>query len=184
MENVTTPGQVVFLGVLFLVFCILAWWWLRSGVPRDTTADDTSAGELVSRGWEALLHWRPSHMSSSNIADPVRTPNEPVRTGGSTGADDAARARLHQVAPESEPQNAPSHELVSLHMSRETEIAWLAVQRNDDGTYRHSANKIAALMGGTESIVKAQIAAIRAKKEVEAKPSGMRLDRPPQGWPS
>jgi len=68
-------------------------------------------------------------------------------------------------------------------MSRDAEIAWLTVQRNDDGTYRHSANKIAAFMGGTESVVKAQVAAIRAKKEVAA-PVSARAERPPQGWPS
>lgn len=138
------------------------------------------AGTILMVLFKAWVWWG-EHMSSetAELARPA-----PARGGGSAGADAPARAHLHLVLPESEPQNAPAREPASLHMSRDTEIAWLTVQRNDDGSYRHSANKIAQFMGGTESVVKAQVAAIRAKKEPDAAPPSARAERPPQGWPS
>lgn len=132
--------------------------------------------------FKVAVWWGERHALSSEEAEPM--PLAPARRGGAGGADDLARGHLHQVYEEPVLQNAPAPEPLSLHMSRDAEIAWLSVQRNDDGTYRHSANKIAAFMGGTESVVKAQIAAIRAKKEPDQKPASSRLERPTQGWPS
>lgn len=132
--------------------------------------------------FKMAVWWGEKHPMSNDEAEPA--PHAPVYRGGSASAADAARARLHQAALEIAPEYAPPPEPVSLHMSRDAEIAWLTVQRNDDGSYRHSANKIAAFMGGTEAVVKAQVAAIRAKKEPDAPPPSPRLDRPPQGWPS
>ncbi len=132
--------------------------------------------------FKVAVWWGERHPMSSDESEPA--PRAPARVSGAAGASDPVRARLHQAEQENEPYNAPPAEPQSLHMSRDAEIAWLTVQRNDDGSYRHSANKIAAFMGGTESVVKAQVAAIRAKKEPDAPPPSPRLDRPPQGWPS
>lgn len=132
--------------------------------------------------FKLAVWWGERRAMSSEEAEPAA--RAPVRWSGAGGASDPARAHLHQVEQESEPYSAPPAEPVSLHMSRDAEIAWLTVQRNDDGTYRHSANKIAAFMGGTESVVKAQVAAIRAKKEAETNHANSRLERPAQGWPS
>lgn len=137
-------------------------------------------GSVVMVLFKLAVWWGERHPMSSEDSEPVA--RAPARASGAGGANDPAQARLHQEEPRCEPIFAPAHEPQSLHMSRDAEIAWLTVQRNDDGTYRHSANKIAAFMGGTESVVKAQIAAIRAKKEVAA-PVSARVERPPQGWP-
>lgn len=56
---------------------------------------------------------------------------------------------------------------LSRDITIEAEIAFLAVIRNPDKSYRHSANKIAELMGGDRNTVLATVKAIRSGPEAE-----------------
>lgn len=94
-------------------------------------------------------------------AQVVRGGSEPVRAGGSTYRTTPVRPQQNQLEPLEPGGIEPPRAALTLHMSREEEIAVLAVQRNADGSYRHSANKITELMGGTAADVKKQIAEIR-----------------------
>lgn len=114
MENVTQPGQIVFLGVLFLLFCAVAWWWLRSGVPKDVEPDDASAGELIERGFSALLYWRPTSITLSDeqqdtpqtvavapVVTTVTTAEQPIvmpNNEYSSGLSDSGRAAFETKA--------------------------------------------------------------------------------------
>jgi hypothetical protein len=114
--------------------------------------------------------------------EPVRYSSRTGSEGGSTGSGDLVRGHLYQVEPDSAPVREPVASLRNL--TRLEEIALLSVQRNDDGSYRHSANKIVDIMGGTAAEVKAQVATIRATKAAQEDSVPNRLKRPVNGWPS
>lgn len=109
MENVTKPEQVVFLGVLFFVFCVVAWWWLHSGNKEERTPVNFDPVEIVGDTWRAILHWRPipvkhsddsaSHvMSRSEDDDPPYVPSllqtDDVQTPDQTAMAAARRRKL------------------------------------------------------------------------------------------
>lgn len=107
MENVTKPGQVIFLGVLFLVFCVVAWWWLHSGNSEERTQVDFSPVEIVGSIWVGVLNWRPvksipvsdAHvMSRSGGNDPPSDPpslqTNDVQTPDQTNDPAARRQKL------------------------------------------------------------------------------------------
>ena len=75
---------------------------------------------------------------------------------------------------------------ITAHMSKAELITLLAVQKNADGTYAYSANRIRDFVGGTTSAVMEQIKAVRpdAKPAPQApQPSrGKSLRRPARGW--
>jgi hypothetical protein len=122
-------------------------------------------------------------MSRSEDAAPVREDNRTGTDAGSIGSLEPVRAQSHQLEPDSSLLYEPVPDLPSLHrMSRAEEIAMLTVQRNDDGGYRHSANKIAELMGGTAADVKGQVAAIRGPAKPAEPPASARVVRPVDGW--
>lgn len=127
-----------------------------------------------------VLTWWDSRAMSSD--DPVRADE---RTGSDaifTGSSDPVRAHQNRLEPDFEAVLEPEREPPTLrNLTRAEEIALLAVQRNDDGTYRHSANKICELMGGTASEIKAQVATIRGPAKPKAAP-GSPLKRPLNGW--
>ena len=120
--------------------------------------------------------------SSQDEDEPVRGGSRTGSWNGSTGSGDPVRAQQNQLEPDFDSVREPAHEPSTLRsLTRTEEIALLAVQRNDDGSYRHSANKICELMGGTAAEVKAQVAAIRGPaKPVQA--PGAPLKRPANGW--
>jgi hypothetical protein len=59
MEHVTTPGQIIFVFVLFMGFCVVAGLWLRSGIAQDSAPVDFDPAGIVGHALLALLHWRP-----------------------------------------------------------------------------------------------------------------------------
>jgi hypothetical protein len=63
MEHVTNPEQFVFLGIGFLVACVVIGLWMYFGV-RGQPVDDRSTGELIRSATHNALHWRPTNMSS------------------------------------------------------------------------------------------------------------------------
>lgn len=123
-------------------------------------------------------------MSSWEDTEPVRDESRHGSGDADPGSDDPVLPHQPQLEPDSLSVREPAREPASLrNLSRAEEIALLTVQRNDDGSYRHSANKIAELMGGTAADVKAQVAAIRGPAKPPAKPTG-HVARPPEGWPA
>lgn len=71
MENVTKPEQVVFLGVLFVVFCVVAWRWLNSGNREDRTPVELDPVSIVGDLWDGLLNWRPIPVKTLPGSAPV-----------------------------------------------------------------------------------------------------------------
>lgn len=113
----------------------------------------------------------------------VRRAHEPVRIALEPAEPGAVRAQQNQLEPVEPAENEPAREPLQLNrLSRESEIALLAVQRNEDGSYRHSANDITKFIGGTAADVKKQVAAIRGSKPAE-QVSAARVERPSRGWP-
>jgi hypothetical protein len=70
MEHATTPGQIIFLVALFVVFCVVAGLWLRAGVAEDSTPADFDPMAIVGDAWRAILHWRASTVNTSGDGDP------------------------------------------------------------------------------------------------------------------
>lgn len=94
----------------------------------------------------------------------------------------AVRAHQNQVEPVELPEIEPVRETLQLNrLSREAEIALLAVQRNENGSYRHSANDITKFVGGTAADVKDLIAEIRGTRTPKQPPAAQ-VTRPPKGW--
>lgn len=113
------------------------------------------------------------------VQEALRTGSE----GGSTGSQEVVLPHQYQPEPDPEVVREPEREPATLRsLSRLEEIALLAVQRNDDGSYRHSANKIVDLMGGTAADVKSQVAAIRGPTKPLPMSPGSPMKRPANGW--
>lgn len=91
-------------------------------------------------------------------------------------------ADTSQVEPIDPPVRDPSPAplIIAHKMSRKDLTLLLAVQKNDDGAYRWSANKIAEFIGGTSAEVKGWVAEVRGKKESAAAANTLR--RPANGW--
>jgi hypothetical protein len=127
------------------------------------------------RRYVVLSSWE----GDAAVRDEDRTSSEDENTS----SPDPVLPHQPQPEPDSLSVREPEREPSSLrNLTRAEEIALLTVQRNDDGSYRHSANKIAELMGGTAADVKSQVAAIRGPAKPAAKPTG-HVARPPDGWP-
>jgi hypothetical protein len=126
--------------------------------------------------------WWGENMSSNEGAEPVRADFRTSSHALFSGSDEPVRAHQNQIEPLFQTVHEPEREPSTLrNLTRAEEIALLAVQRNDDGSYRHSANKICELMGGTAAEVKAQVATIRGPAKPKA-PVGTPLKRPANGW--
>lgn len=69
MENVTTPGQILFLVALFIAFCVAAWVWLRAGVAKESTPVDFNPVGIIGDMWAGLLNWRPIPVKSIPMSD-------------------------------------------------------------------------------------------------------------------
>lgn len=124
-----------------------------------------------------------SAMASASGGSLVRNDSRTGADAGLTGLPDLGLPHQNQIEPSEPAKNEPAREPTTLrNMTRVEEIAVLAVQRNDDGSYRHSANKITELMGGTAADVKAQVAAIRGPTKPASAPLAARTERPANGW--
>lgn len=172
--SLETLGIIVGSVLAFLAACILMPPLLKYGPRVGRTILDFTHDAFF---YFFVFKWE-RNMSSHETEPPN---DELVQSADLGGASAAALQRQHQVNDVSHQSGASERALPSLHMAREEEIAWLAGMKQEDGTYRHSANKIAALMGGTESVVKAQVAAIRTPDRPKI-PNGTPLKRPANGW--
>lgn len=105
---------------------------------------------------------RPSSASGSQWVEPVKIPD------------------TSQAEPIELPVRDPPDEPVfySHKMSRKELTILLAAQRDGEGQYRFSANKIAEFVGGTGAEVKGWVADVRGRKE----PAAATLRRPANGW--
>lgn len=167
-----TPVQwVLFLWAALIVFSIM--WWLFWHVGRGDTPierDDAEPGEMVTRAWYALLHWRPSHMSSAVDATPPHAGTEavhvPVRdTGTAASTSTSAAGGTDGTAPDTDAANAGTSgweaPRLSTRLTDTETVTLLAVQRGKDGKHRYSANQIHALIGGARADVLAQVREVR-----------------------
>jgi hypothetical protein len=110
----------------------------------------------IVRGVSRLIRW--------SVAQRVQAPLP--RTGARTGTKTPRLPDTYQAEPapastKKDMDDLPELDRSLYRMSDSDEIAVLAVQRKEDGSYRHSANEIAALMHGTRADVLDQIRAIR-----------------------
>lgn len=151
-----TVFSLVVVGTVLMVLIKVATWW----------------GERFTLDPEPEWHYMSTTTTTNECTGPEPVEPEPVR------------AHQYQEQTGAAAENAPSPAPVSSRMSKPALIALLAVQRDDDGKYRFSANQIAGFVGGTHADVKGQIAAIRATKDPAAKVAANRLERPASGWPS
>lgn len=118
------------------------------------------------KGLTALL-WaqpddRPSSHPSSSWVEPAKIPE------------------TYQLEPSAPAVLEPAHEPapVSHNMTKKELTILLAVQKDSDGAYRFSANKIAEFVGGTSAEVKGWVADVRGKRE----PASSSMRRPANGW--
>lgn len=65
------------------------------------------------------------------------------------------------IAPVDYPIPEPANRPKMTAIEYEQRITELALERDDEGVYRFSANKIRAIVGGNEARVKSQVAALR-----------------------
>lgn len=99
---------------------------------------------------------------------------------------DTQRAEIDEAAKNSEAESTPEV-AISARLEKRELITLLAVQKNADGGYTYSANKIRDFVGGTASEVYALIREIRgedkaATPEPKTHAKGARLERPAEGW--
>lgn len=147
----------------------------------------TIAAAVYFLGWkdvvEPRVRWAMQRWRTLSRSEQADGRSEPVQSMGEPPEPLAVLPRLNHPEPSKPGEIEPALESLQLNrLSRIAEIALLAVQRNDDGNYRHSANDITRFMGGTAADAKKQIAEIRATKpEREPKPEE-RVTRPPKGW--
>lgn len=104
------------------------------------------------------------------------------RGGGSgAGFDRAVLPQQNQVKPELVLNFDAVIGFIAKHnMSDEEAIKYLAVARRLNGDHLLSANKIRDVVGGSDAVVKLQVAALRPKKE-QPKPATS-IRRPADGW--
>lgn len=157
MEHVTSPEQVVFLGIGFVVACVGIGLWLYFGV-RGQPVHDESTGDLMRRAAQNVLHWRPSAMSSEDDSIPA--------AAASISAEDRSTLQRHIPVSHTDiyTSDHTSNELP--HFDRDiTDGEWIirmACARGPDKKYRFSANAIYAAVGGDRNAVLARIREIRA----------------------
>jgi hypothetical protein len=96
----------------------------------------------IGRGVSRLIRWTVAQQAQAPLPDTYQAEPAPAST-------------------EKDMDDLPELDRSLYRMSDTDEIAVLAVQRKEDGSYRHSANEIAALMHGTRADVLDQIRAIR-----------------------
>lgn len=114
-------------------------------------------------------------ITSSNLQEPARTSSEPP--ANQTGSADTSAARTSTGG-----DRSPALPSLHNHLSRLELLTLLAVQKDDDGEYLYSANKIADLVGGARQKTLDQINEARGLKKDEPPRANNRLSRPENGW--
>lgn len=105
----------------------------------------------------------------------VRIPLEPAEPL-------VVRAQQNQVEPIEPGTIEPAFEPTQLYrLSLHDEIVLLAVQRDERGAYRHSANAITKFVGGTAAEVKKIVADVRGTAPEKVQPPRSST-RPARGW--
>jgi hypothetical protein len=109
------------------------------------------------------------------IDEPGRAGERTGLMSGSPSSSDPVRGQQNQA----EPREPLEREPLLRQLDKEDLIVLLAVQRNDEGGYRYSANQITAFVGGTAAPIKATIATVRGTPKATP---GIPLKRPVNGW--
>lgn len=134
--------------------------YLLGGTGPVKSSDD-GARDIMTKAQEAAPD-RPSAAASSQWGEPPKIPetNQPEPN------EPAVR----------EPPDDPI--IISHKMTKKELTVLLAVQKDDEGAYRFSANQIAGFVGGTSAETKGWVAEVRGTRE--RAPNTMR--RPVGGW--
>lgn len=147
-------------------------------------------GVAIGRGVSRYVV-RHESVKPSQVIMSLSAPVEPVVR---TGSADGSQLPNHPHAPDTyqvEPPEPVSCEpvreppAISHKMSRKELTVVLAVQKDSDGSYRFSANKIAEFVGGTRQETLDLIAEARGTKAPEPTPvatAASTLRRPAGGW--
>lgn len=124
---------------------------------------------------------------SVNRSQPIMVPSTEMEKADRTSSPGGSRwvapveiAETHQFKPTKPVVYDPAHDpsVISHKMSRKELTILLAVQKDEDGAYRFSANKIAEFVGGTSAEIKGWVAEVRGRRE----PASNSLRRPTGGW--
>lgn len=134
-----------------------AWW--QEGIERAQSVNDFD-----------------DEITSSNDDQPPRTSSEPPQNR--PGSPDTTAERT-STGDNREAPRATLHN----HLSRLEMLTLLAVQKDSDGEYLYSANKIADLVGGARQKTLDQIGEVRGTRKPEELPAPQgRMPRPENGW--
>jgi len=158
IANVTEAIKAaLWLGVALAIYAYLS----------HRTEDDASTRWQRWRAWIVEHYFLSSSdglaAGSDSGSEPVHVPVPDTSTATARGA--GAPAGTDAVLPDTGALEADTvgwaPPRLSLHLSDAETIALLALQRDKSGKYRHSANKIYALVGGSRKAVLDQIGAVR-----------------------
>lgn len=109
--------------------------------------------------------------------------SEPVPNRFDAPEPELVRAHQNQVEPPEPPRIEPVREPASLRNLSHLELTTLlAVQRNESGGYRFSANEILDFVGGTAADVKHTIREARGEQAPPAQAATGTVRRPVNGW--
>lgn len=161
----------------FLLFATIALW------PKISVFVRAAWRRYVVFSWDELME-RVADVNDygdiMSLGQAGSIPDRPSSNGGSLRVEPAQIAETYQVEPSAPPICAPliAPPPISHNMSKKELTILLAVQKDSDGQYRYSANRIAGFIGGTSAEVKGWVAEVRGKKESPANT----LRRPEGGW--
>ena len=152
MEYITEPWQVILLCIVGAVFGVCFWIWLRAG-QRGAEADDAGPVEIIERGWDALINWRPNIMSS----------NEAVPDNNTIKREQRSKA-VEPSWNDTELSPGTSFRSVIDYLEQcddDMLLDILAQLQNDAGDYRYAESRVAKFIGGRVEDRLAQVRAVR-----------------------
>jgi len=135
------------------------------------------------RLWNYFVDRPIGEIAALFMSSGASVPTRPV-IGSDSGFEwfeDAVPGQQNQVNQTEPDEQEPAIQFSSLqNLDDENLTALLAVLRLPSGEYRFSANKIRDIVGGSDKVVKAWVAAHRPKEPQPKAPRSIK--RPPQGW--
>lgn len=191
MESPKPPQSAYVIDLLFLLlapmhpalvmlaivqYAVRRWSWICGGFLSILGVQELTPfwcivfpGAVVFLGCDNTLD-----VTSSEAGEPPRTSTEPAEPGVVRADTDAERtSRTNESVPPIEPARH--------NYSRIELLTILAVQKDGEGKYLYSANKIADLVGGTRADSLNLISQVRGTKKEQPRTTGTTY-RPKEGW--